>query len=158
VKLHPSETVFEGGPERDRTPVEETLSPIDSAAWSLIRISDLKRAIAAIDADVVSLAPRLKEEVEELSRLANRRRSPNVEARQARRAEQVLQAMAASDGVAYRGLLPEMFPDPDDWGGCTNETIKQRVRRLRKDGWLPPPDQYGRPGPRLIAWREERHR
>lgn len=153
IELRASQRVIEGGILRARQPAEESLSPIDSAAWSLIRISDIKKAIATIDDDVAAVAPRLREEVDMFMRLAGRRRSLKIEERQARWAEQVLQAMASGEGVAYRALLPGMFVE--DWAHCADETIKQRVRRLRKDGWLAPSDQYGRPGPRLIAWREQ---
>jgi hypothetical protein len=150
--IEPSAFIQEGDLRRPRTDAEKHLSPVNSSVLGLIKFTDIINRLAEVEeeyADRVKEIPGMETAANE--RLENlRRRGPRRnDAQYARHAEQALDAM--SKGRGYQRRLKQLYPA--DWY-INDESLKQRIRRLRENEWLAPP-RYPLPGIALIEWRNE---
>lgn len=143
LSLTPSRIVYESGSLRKRTKDEWALSPINSSALSLVKVTDIK----AVVRDLSKVAVHVGVSGYEGFGVSEQRykRSPD-EANNATWAEQALWAMGQSH--RYTDCLQETFKE---WAHYSSNTGRTRVRRLRERGWILP----GHPiaGPRLLSYR-----
>jgi hypothetical protein len=149
--IEPSETVQRAdGSHRLREADERLLSPINSTTLGLVRFTEIVNRIAEVEEDyagvVASELPEAGETISQSAKNLKKRGRRKDLAKDARHAEQVLNSMREG-----RGYLARLKDIDGDWT-VSDEGIKKRVSRLRKDGWLHA--DYGKPGPTLVSWRK----